>query len=312
MILSIGDRVAAYEVQQVLGGGAAGEVYAVRDVGSGARFALKVLIDPTLVNSRRFQAEAGILTRLQHRNVVRCHGFLSVRGNPAMLLELASGEDLFTWLRGEGLTCAADERLGLLGGILRGVAAAHAEGIVHRDLKPANVLLVRWGTDLRPKVADFGLAKLLAPDELVGHLTRTNTALGTIGYMAPEQSLDAKRVDHRADLWSIGCIAYEVLSSSPAFPGEQWVQVLNNSMARRFAPLQGLEPDLPSQVVQTVEACLEPDPAHRPRDCGEVARGLGFDEELPAPRQAPPVAQTAPVGGPTRSVAMRTLPVDEE
>lgn len=311
MILSPGEQHGGHRVLGLLGTGAASEVYAVRMVGTGSEFALKVLIDPSLTGTRRFSTEAGILTRLEHRNVVRCHGFFDVKGHPAMLLDLARGQDLFTWIEDDGLWATPGERLAIIAGVLRGVATAHAQGIVHRDLKPANILLVPWGDQVRAKVADFGLAKILAGEDLVAHATRTNTALGTLGFMAPEQTLDAKRVDHRADLWSIGCIVYELLAGAPAFPGRELVDVLNRCMARQFAPLRGLAPDLSPAAVAVIEACLEPDPAKRPGSCGEVAAGLGIDEELPGPLIGE-VEVEAPVAAPSRGLGLTTMPLGDD
>jgi serine/threonine-protein kinase len=137
---------------------------------------------------------------------------------------------------------------------------------VHRDLKPANVLLARGEQGLVPKVADFGLARLLDDDEGPRH-TRSGLAMGTPQYMAPEQFRDAKGVDRRADLFSLGCILHELVSGRPAFPWTDLIGVHGTMMARGWEPLPAGVPD---RIRTAIEGCLEPERDARIPDCGTL------------------------------------------
>ncbi|MBE7454953.1 MAG: serine/threonine protein kinase, partial [Kofleriaceae bacterium] len=202
-----GATLGGYQLGERIGAGGMGTVYRAR--GTGGDVAIKVL-RPGLGVDRaaalaRFAREAAALRRLYHPNVVRFldHG---QEGDVAYLVtELVDGRDLAQRLAAGPLPLA--EIVDVMGQVCDGVAAAHAAGIVHRDLKPANILVGPAGV----KVADFGLAQL-GPDAAVTTLTRTDVAMGTFHYLAPEQRKDARTVDHRADIWALGVILYELVT----------------------------------------------------------------------------------------------------
>ncbi len=232
-----------------------GEVYAARDHQTDERVAIKVLFEGA---ARRFDREVKALMRLSHPHIVRHVGHGLHEGSPFIAMEWLEGEDLAQRL--ERAPLGLDEARVLLIGVSAGIAAAHAEGIVHRDLKPANLFLP--GADpTQVKVVDFGLATV---DDGRTRFTRTGTALGTAGYMAPEQARDGRRVDSPADVFSLGCVAYECFSGRLAFDGTHIMAILAKLLVGDFPRLVDVAPDLPPNLVDLVERMMAQDPSDRP------------------------------------------------
>ena len=202
------------EVLGHLGTGGMGCVYRVRERDSGRISALKVLprelaTDPAFVE--RFEREARTLSRLRHPHIVGVHGFGQAGGFCFLLMEFVDGANLRQALRSGRFT--PQQALALIPPICEALQAAHAQGVLHRDIKPENLLLDAEG---RVKIADFGIAKLLeGPGASAGEaytLTRTGARIGTPHYMAPEQVETPEQVDHRADIYSLGVVFYELLT----------------------------------------------------------------------------------------------------
>ena len=202
------------EVLGHLGTGGMGCVYRVRERDSGRISALKVLprelaTDPAFVE--RFEREARTLSRLRHPHIVGVHGFGQAGGFCFLLMEFVDGANLRQALRSGRFT--PQQALALIPPICEALQAAHAQGVLHRDIKPENLLLDAEG---RVKIADFGIAKLLeGPGASAGEaytLTRTGARIGTPHYMAPEQVETPDQVDHRADIYSLGVVFYELLT----------------------------------------------------------------------------------------------------
>ena len=202
------------EVLGHLGTGGMGCVYRVRERDSGRISALKVLprelaADPAFVE--RFEREARTLSRLRHPHIVGVHGFGQAGGFCFLLMEFVDGANLRQALRSGRFT--PQQALALIPPICEALQAAHAQGVLHRDIKPENLLLDAEG---RVKIADFGIAKLLeGPGASAGEaytLTRTGARIGTPHYMAPEQVETPDQVDHRADIYSLGVVFYELLT----------------------------------------------------------------------------------------------------
>ena len=202
------------EVLGHLGTGGMGCVYRVRERDSGRISALKVLprelaTDPAFVE--RFEREARTLSRLRHPHIVGVHGFGQAGGFCFLLMEFVDGANLRQALRSGRFT--PQQALALIPPICEALQAAHAHGVLHRDIKPENLLLDAEG---RVKIADFGIAKLLeGPGASAGEaytLTRTGARIGTPHYMAPEQVETPEQVDHRADIYSLGVVFYELLT----------------------------------------------------------------------------------------------------
>lgn len=198
------------EILELIGRGGMGAVYRARQKGLEREVALKILSnesagDPAF--AERFAREARTLAALSHPNITAVYDYGEAAGHYYLLLELVDGANLRQVLRGGGL--APHEALALVSQMCAALQYAHEHGIVHRDVKPENVLLDKTG---KLKIADFGLAKLLGVVPTASPLTRTHQAMGTLHYMAPEQVERPLQVDHRADLFSLGVVFYELLT----------------------------------------------------------------------------------------------------
>jgi len=267
-VLTAGQEVDRYVVERLLGRGGMAAVYLVRHRTLGTWHALKVLTltAPRLVD--RLVQEGQVQARLRHPNIVAVTDVFDVGGAPGLLMEYIPGASLDHHLPAGGLPEPEVERL--FRGIVAGVSHAHAQGVVHRDLKPANVL-IEQGT---PKVSDFGLAKLVAElDAGVGQ-TRSGAAMGTPNYMAPEQVRDARSVDSRADLWSLGCLLYELLTGRRAFDGPDVLAVYNAVANGHYVGPERLRPGLDPRWTVLLRACLEVDRERRVADGPSLLRLL--------------------------------------
>ncbi len=204
MPMASGTRLGPYEINVLLGAGGMGEVYHARDTRLGREVAIKVLPAERMADEsrrRRFVLEARAASALNHPNIVAIHELESANGVDFVVMELVSGRRLDAVIR-SGLKLP--EALRIAVEIAGAVSAAHAAGIVHRDLKPANVMVTAEG---RVKVLDFGLAKLMSPEEsgdegtTLSELSRTGAIAGTPGYMSPEQATGG-RADTRSDIFA--------------------------------------------------------------------------------------------------------------
>ncbi len=198
-----------YEVLEILGRGGMGAVYKARQISLDRIVALKLLPLEVSVDedfADRFRREARALAKLSHRHIIAVHDFgQTADGHLYFAMEFVEGANLADVIRQVGLT--PEQALSLAGQICSALAYAHGKGVIHRDIKPANVMI---DTDSHAKVADFGLARVTDPTvDFIGN-TMTGTVMGTLGYMAPEQMLDMN-VDHRADIYSLGVMLYEML-----------------------------------------------------------------------------------------------------
>ncbi|MEQ1502700.1 MAG: protein kinase [Myxococcota bacterium] len=262
-LLSEHTRIGAYEVVNRLGGGGMGEVYRARHSTLGGDFALKVLnlLHPAIQS--RFADEGRFQSTLHHPNVVRVYGVEEHRGLPVLVMEFVEGGTLEAFVRRRWLL---DEMQidSLARGILRGLRAVHRFGLVHRDIKPANILLQPYDDDLIPKIGDFGLAKVLGGG---AGSTHHGARMGTLNYMAPEQFVDARAVDHRADIFAVGCVLYEMVTGQQAFPGDDPGDVEARIRHGSYAPIPRIRPDCPERMWRAIDGALAPDPERRTPDC---------------------------------------------
>jgi len=274
--LKPGDTVDRYTVESLLGEGGMAAVYAVRHNTLGSAHALKLLKIESDSVRQRLVAEGKVQASLRHPNIVAVTDVILVREQPALVMEKIDGPDLHQWLQEN--RPSVEDAVRLFRGILAGVSRAHRAGLVHRDLKPSNVLLDSADGLIIPKVADFGLAKILA-DEDGGHSqTRSGSALGTPQFMAPEQIRNAKDVDQRADIFALGCILYVLVCGRLPFEDPDLLELYNKIASGRFTPPEALVPGLPPHIGDALRACLQVDRAQRPQDCDAV-RALLFDDE---------------------------------
>ena len=280
MKLDAGEQVDRYVVEEVLGAGGTAMVYLVRHRHLGTTHALKVLTISSPAIRERMLREGRVQATLNHPNIVAVTDVVDIEGAPGLLMERIEGPSLERALGKYKLTMGDAELL--FRGILAGVSSAHARGLVHRDLKPANVLLQRSVHGFVPKVTDFGLAKALEGDPEVAH-TRSGIAMGTPSYMAPEQIRDARSVDQRADLWSLGCLLYELTTRRRTFPGDEALAIYNAVTEGRFVPPRQLVPDVPSRIEQAIHGCLRVDRNERIPSCDVLFDVLDGQRSWPLP-----------------------------
>jgi len=244
-----------YLVEGHIGSGGMAEVYRVRHRQLGTAYALKVLTMTKRAVQRRLMQEGRVQAALQHPNIVRVSDLFLIGDAPCLVMEYVRGPSLDAFLPHWTFTHAQLDAVA--GGVMDGVGAAHALGLIHRDLKPANVMLDPTPTGLVPKVADFGLVKMIAGEgDGVGSQTRTGAIMGSPAYMPPEQVLDAKNVDHRADIWSLGALFYELLTGACPFEGESIYEIFERVSAGRYAPVRSLVPDAPERMVRAIEGAM--------------------------------------------------------
>ncbi len=271
-----------YRLLDVLGQGGMGTVYRAEHILLRRQVALKVMTRSVDVSSRlihRFYGEARAVARLQHPHIVTCfdagrHTRLGSQVRDYFVMELISGQDLFTLVRDNG-PMPALRACELFRQVADALGEAHRHGLVHRDIKPSNVLITPDG---QAKVLDFGLARL--PSQ---QMTEPGVVLGTIGYMAPEQASDPRAVDCRADLFSLGATLYWVLTGCDPYPETgNPVQDLHRRFTTVPLPVRRVRPEVPVEVSDLVSRLMEPAPEMRFSSARLVSAALtGFTLWLP-------------------------------
>jgi tetratricopeptide (TPR) repeat protein len=259
------------EVLGVLGRGGMGVVYRVWQEGLNRSAAVKMVhagaqADPKVLS--RFRVEAEAVARLQHPNIVQVHEVGQHAGSPYLVLELVEGSDLSRRIAGtpQPARWAAE----LVETLARAIDAAHGQGVVHRDLTPANILLTADG---RPKITDFGLAKLIIGG---GDMrTQTGELLGTPSYMAPEQAASRHQaIGAATDVYALGAILYELLTGRPPFKAESPLETLYQVVADDPVAPSRLRPKLPRDLETICLKCLHKDPSHRYASAAALAEDL--------------------------------------
>jgi Tol biopolymer transport system component/tRNA A-37 threonylcarbamoyl transferase component Bud32 len=300
--MEAGRRLGPYEIVAPIGAGGMGEVYRARDTRLDRTVAIKILPADFSQNPQlrmRFEREAKAISSLTHPHICTLHDVGSEEGVDYLVMEHLEGESLAERLARGPLTLVEVIRYGVE--IAGALEKAHRAGIVHRDLKPGNVMLTKHGA----KLLDFGLAKSgadLAPVDAATQqtirksLTEEGTILGTFQYMAPEQ-LEGAEVDHRADIFALGAMLYEMATGRRAFEGKSRASLIAAILATEPPPLSQIQPLTPAALERTIRLCLEKDPDERWQSAHDVKlelQGLSAGE---AAAPARPASRFALVAG---------------
>src|SRR5438552_6134649 len=291
MTITAGTKLGRYEIRAKIGEGGMGEVYLADDVQLRRPVALKILPREVASNKdrmRRFTQEAQAAAALNHPNIAHIYEIGESEGVHFIAMEFVDGLTLRQLIHDQHTDLA--KLLRYLQNVADGLAKAHASGIVHRDLKPDNIMVTRDG---HAKVLDFGLAKLIEPQQAIG--TRASgssevatallaqhsspgTVMGTVGYMSPEQAQGkTNEIDQRSDIFSFGCILFETVTGQKPFAGKDTLDSLHNIVHAPTPNVKELNPAAPDELQRIVRRCLAKDPDKRYQSIKDVAIEL---EEL--------------------------------
>ena len=260
-----------YHVERELGVGGMATVYLARDVKHDRHVAIKVL-RPDLSHSlgpERFLREIHIVAKLQHPHILGLIDSGEADGMLYYVMPYVTGESLRTRLAREG-EMPVSEAVWILREIADALAHAHSQQVIHRDIKPENVLF----TARHAQVADFGIARAVTEAATAGPITATGIVVGSPAYMAPEQASSDPQMDHRADIYAFGVLAYEVLTGVPPFTAPSAVQLVSAHMMRVPEPLSRHRPNIPEALEEMVLRCLAKRPADRFQKAEEIVARL--------------------------------------
>jgi Tol biopolymer transport system component len=274
-----------------------GEVYRARDPRLDRDVAIKIL--PGLISFDRerllrFEQEAKAAAALNHPNILAVYQMGSYQGMPYLVSELLEGKTLTEFIRRGPLSLRKVIDYGVQ--IARGLAAAHEKGIVHRDLKPDNLFVTKDG---RVKILDFGLAKLVQSKQNIANVAVTITlpgmALGTVGYMSPEQ-VRGLNTDHRADIFALGAILYEMVTGKQTFQRPTSADTMSAILNEDVPSIAQLSPETPPALERVIRRCLEKDPSQRFQSASDLAFALEplSDSALTSPSGAYPALRQEP------------------
>jgi formylglycine-generating enzyme required for sulfatase activity/tRNA A-37 threonylcarbamoyl transferase component Bud32 len=265
-----------YEILRELGKGAMGVVYLAENKLMGRKEVLKV-VGSHLINRRdvldRFLAEIRNAARLHHPNIVTAYTALRMGESLVLAMEYVEGLDLAKLVKAHGPLPVANACYYVHQAAL-GLQHAHEHGMVHRDIKPGNLMRALQGNRAVVKVLDFGLAKMSREVPADGTLTYEGQMLGTPDFIAPEQSVDARKADIRADIYSLGCTLYYLLTGRPPFQGTSLYDVLQAHHSREALPLNLARPEVPVELAALVGKMMAKEPERRFQEPKEVAQAL--------------------------------------
>jgi len=281
----VGKKVEGFEIEEIIGRGGMGVVYRAHDTKLDRSVAVKsmpVELQASSTAQARFKREAKLLASLNHPNIAAIYEIIEEKKSGYLILEYIPGQTLAERIAQKPLKL--EEALSIGQQIAEAVSAAHEKGVVHRDLKPSNIKITPDG---RVKVLDFGLAKISVSEgiPLEGTVTQPGRIMGTPAYMSPEQAR-GKQTDKRSDIWSFGCIMYQMLTGELPFEGETATDTLARIIERQ-PDWEKLPQDTPTNIRTLLRRCLEKKQQRRLQHIGDVV--IEINETLNMPETAPPV-----------------------
>lgn len=296
-----------FRLVKKLGQGGMGEVFLANQVSLDRKVAIKTLSKELAKKEdfvKRFIREARSMAKLQHQNVVQVYAADSFKGVHYVAIEFIDGQSMQDWMDQQKQLSVGDA-LHVTLVCAEALKQAHAQNMIHRDIKPDNILVTKKGVI---KVADFGLAKAL--DEDVS-MTQSGTGLGTPLYMPPEQARNAKHVDHRTDIYALGCTLYYFLTGQLPFSGENTLELIVNKEKGTYTPARRMNKDVPEKLDLMIGKMIMKDPEHRYSDCASLMKDLaGLNLANPALsfiEGAEEVGLSA-IGGPASRAATTKVP----
>lgn len=260
-----GSRVGPYELGECIGEGGSSQVFRARHLTLGSEHAVKLLKVGRPTERARFLEEARALALVRHPNLLAVHDVLDEGGTLALVLELIPGPTLHDWRLGNP---PRRERLRVFREICTAVRELHAYGYVHRDVKPDNILMATVGGTVVPKLGDLGIAKIPGGPAQ----TLSGVAMGTPLYMAPEQYRNADTVDHRADLFALGVVLYELVADVGPYEGVRMGPRIDAPLT--VVPIRKRVPGIDPGLADLVDRLLSPRPEDRPDSVDEVVHAL--------------------------------------
>ena len=267
-----------YEIQREVGRGGMARVFLARDIKHNRDVAVKIVRDDVAASlgSGRFLKEIAIAARLRHPNIVPMYDSGESDGMLYFVMPFEEGPSLRERMS-QALSLPVAERISILRDIARALAYAHERGVVHRDIKPDNVMLSGGAA----VVSDFGIAKAVSEslvESSAGVITESGTRIGTPVYMAPEQAVGDPKTDHRADIYSFGCLAYELFAGKPPFDHATAHEIVAAHIGTQPASLSDVSKEVPDSVASLVMDCLQKLPAKRPQNARDVLGRLEGSE----------------------------------
>ena len=268
-----------YEIQTIIGKGGMGNVYKALDKTDGTTVAIKVLRpdlakDKTVI--KRFEQEALAVEYLNHPNLVWTKKLGHTNDNtPYIVMEYIDGISLSDLIKQRG-HLSVSETIKIISQTTEAIAYAHAQGIIHRDIKPSNILLSEFADDMSVKVVDFGIAKAISEKQIgSSNLTQTGDIVGSPAYMSPEQCL-GDQIDERSDIYSLGCVMYEMLTGKSPFAAANPVQSILKHIEKDAEPfaVEFYEFRIPDAVEEIVLKCLQKDPVLRYQTVADLEKCL--------------------------------------
>ncbi|MGH2759596.1 MAG: protein kinase domain-containing protein [Actinomycetota bacterium] len=287
-----------FELVERIGSGGMADIWRARDTRLGRDVAVKILAGPSARNAtmrRRIEREARALAALSHPNIVSVYDYGEAEGpsgdvQPYVVMELVDGSDLHAHIDRDG-ALDADESAAILRAVLAGVAYAHDSGIVHGDLKPANIILGPNG----PKVGDFGVARILAEE------TGTTTLAATPSFAAPEV-LRGGRPTQSSDIYSAGCVAFQMLTGRPPYEGGNAWDVATKHLEAPIPSVRDARQDVSPELDGVIRAAMEKDPRRRHTSAEAFAAAIDSAPAAPSPATIPVQAVAAPNSPPGTEV----------
>ena len=296
---ALGDR---FRIERELGAGGMATVYLAHDLKHDRPVAVKVMRNGDApLDTERFHREIRVVARLRHPFILPLYDSGETNGSLYFVMPYIDGESLRARLMRDGRLPVGDA-IEIARQIADALETAHGEGVVHRDVKPENILIARSGHAL---LADFGIARAALGDAKAETVTQAGMAVGTVAYMSPEQALGEQSIDARSDVYSLGCVLYEMLSGTPPFDGPTAMSVLTKHLTAPAPDIRSRRAEVAPGVATVLLAALAKEPDQRPASAREFASRLATSGDYASERPSPLTKAAA-----AQQLSIAVLPIE--